>query len=415
MRLLFDHGFDLKAFTAYRKKLYKDSKPTQTVLYPIIKQKRMVVAQSIIERCPEVMDEVGRFQRTALSKEFGEVKPIHMCAIKGLYEGLELLLKSGAKADELSPGPEKRSILQMLCSSKALSELRYECVDLLFKHKVTNINVPDAAGDLPLVSAAELGDRILLQKLLKHGADPSMIKASNNCSALWYFVGHNSLANKHSNIVPLLYANPSQESLRPAVSENRTSRVSYHLPKERVTPQMVAVYRQDIASLRAFIESGWFVHQARYQEPCFEPYLIRWEDANRKWLEESHLSKPPSLTWWAKRRIRNSLPVHPYHGVDMLGLPTQLKEYILRVDDLPANKTENLKNFEWWQKDGLIPAVNSYSFHSHRSYFCDSSSDSGGRSDEDSDEEELADEYSDDSYYSHRRFSSSEEEEEEDF
>ena len=48
--------------------------------------------------------------------------------------------------------------------------------------------------------------------------------------------------------------------------------------------------------------------------------------------------------------------------IDKLMIPTQLKEYVLRVDDLPPDKLEKLKTFKWWPQhqksstDGNFPA-----------------------------------------------------------
>ena len=50
------------------------------------------------------------------------------------------------------------------------------------------------------------------------------------------------------------------------------------LPTSRpLTPQMIAVYRRDMASIKAFVEAGWFIHQAFYKDRHF--YAISREAA----------------------------------------------------------------------------------------------------------------------------------------
>ena len=349
MDILFDHKDDLMNLLPKKENRFL----TKPLLYSLVEERKFTVAEAIIKRCPEITDEVCHSKECrSRSIVFGLVKPIHMFAIDGFYEGLNLLLMHGANPNELSPGPEQRSIIQLLCSTTLPAYSRYDCVSLLLGSEVKNINQHDAAGKIPIDTAAELGDKPLVSKLLEHGADPSMVNTETNTSAMWYFVQNNDLNNKHSDILPLLYVNPSQERMMP----------SFRLTSGLITPQMMALFRQDIPSIRAFIEAGWFLPQSRYQDPRFESYLSRWKEENVKWLGENHLSKPASLQWWAKRTVRSCLPLQPMRFIDKLMIPTQLKEYVLRVDDLPPDKLEKLKTFKWWPQhqksstDGNFPA-----------------------------------------------------------
>lgn len=109
--VILDHGFDIETFYKPREQAWMSKRSylrtvlqSETLLYPIIKARRINVADAIIKRCPATLSELGSFKNEHLSQEFGQMKPFHMCTIKGLYKGLELLIKHRADVNELLPG-----------------------------------------------------------------------------------------------------------------------------------------------------------------------------------------------------------------------------------------------------------------------------------------------------------------------
>lgn len=134
---------------------------------------------------------------------------------------------------------------------------RLRCVTLLLQHGINNINTPDIHGNVLIIAPVFLQDKPLLNKLLEYGADPSVVVNNMiNGTALWYIVEANSVRNQYSDIEPLLYANVPESTTRASSKLFATS-----FPAQLLTAQTVAVYKEDIPSIRAFIESGWFVHE----------------------------------------------------------------------------------------------------------------------------------------------------------
>ena len=269
------------------------------------------------------------------------MKPLHMCAANGDYEGLKLIIKYGADVNEpTGPGEEHRNVLGLLCDGLMSPTVRLKCAQLLIENGFTELNMKDVDGSSALILAARRNDMPLVNLLLKVQADPTL-SDTNDVSALWYLTANNDPTNKYSDILPLLYANIPEHFMRAGISS-----WSYRIGK--ITPQMLAIYRQDIPSVRAFIESGWFIHATRYKDPKFEKFIQSWSRKNVLWLEDAHFSSPPKLKWWAKRVVRRALPLFPSNDVNLLALPEPLKDYILKVDDIPPKETRNLCSFKFY-------------------------------------------------------------------
>ena len=354
MNLIFDHGFEVtkfhKARLAKRKRELDKRIPklthfwddgTETIIYPIIRNEDHDLAEAMLQKCPELMNETGIAAEGTRLQNYGWMKPLHMCAANGDYEGLKLLIKYGADVNEpTGPGEEHRNVLGLLCDGLMSPTVRLKCAQLLIENGFTELNMKDVDGSSALILAARRNDMPLVNLLLKVQADPTL-SDTNDVSALWYLTANNDPTNKYSDILPLLYANIPEHFMRAGISS-----WSYRIGK--ITPQMLAIYRQDIPSVRAFIESGWFIHETRYKDPKFEKFIQSWSRKNVLWLEDAHFSSPPKLKWWAKRVVRRALPLFPSNDVNLLALPEPLKDYILKVDDIPPKETRNLCSFKFY-------------------------------------------------------------------
>lgn len=350
--MIFDQGFVPERFLeARREKCLEKGKTcwpkpefneeTETILHQIIREERFDIAEAVIKNCPELMAEVGVSKECHLftSPPYDTImKPLHMCALRCDYDGLKLLIKNGANVNELSTGVDRRSILHYLCFSSCSIIRKTKCFNLIVENGFTSLDLRDKFGCTALFYASGSYNMPLLNLLLANGADPTITRKSH-FTVLGNLAERNEQTNRFSVILPVLYSNVPEHCM--------TTQETVVNPEEKATPQVISLAREDIPSVRAFIESGWFIHEALIKEPKAEQCLRTWSAKNLDWIQDVHLSSVPSLQWWSKRAIRKILPLFPSKIVQELTLPEPMKKYIMKVDDLPPKETEMLENFEW--------------------------------------------------------------------
>ena len=281
-----------------------------------------------------------------LASTYSSMKLIHMCAAYANHQGMQLLIKYGADINEVSPGSKCWTVLSILSLARVPTDEIIACLDLVFQNNVTNIDyIAGDVGKTYLITAAMQRRRIIVNRLLREGADPTIEEEGTRATAIWYTMASNNPKGTHSAVLPFLYANFPESMMWPV-----SARCLRALPTSRpLTPQMIAVYRRDMASIKAFVEAGWFIHQAFYKDRHF--YAISREAAPSNPADDELLAEMvttvPKLQWWAKRSIRQSLPLYPHKVVDTLPIPKVLKQYVLEVDELATQDEEALQRFHW--------------------------------------------------------------------
>lgn len=304
----------------------------------------------MLKRCPELVDDTGHI----LFNDDGKVKAIHYCAMNADLKGLKMVVRYGADVSELTPG-SKRSVLNLIMHSETSYQKQLECIEFILEQHISNIDHVDENGCTALILAARRLHLPLVSLLLKHGADPSCSCPVTNTTALWYLTRTNPTNKATSEILPLLYANAPASSMI-AANDEQDEQDGRILPSLPFTPQMIALYKGDMPSVYAFIEAGWFINYARFNEAMFETYLQRWPKMQIECLEKDHLEQPPTLKWWAKRATRRNLPPHPHKVMDQLNLPDVMKKYVLQVDDLSPEETKRLESFQYYDASEMCSA-----------------------------------------------------------
>ena len=353
---LFEHGFNVDKFFAQRKKLRASvdppvpNRPTSTILFHLLKEKRFNAAEELILRHKNVMNEKGCMKPKVLRRKFGAgLKPLHMCAATANKEGLELLIKYGADLNEISSGLRNWSVVNLIVLAKAKEEARFECLEIILRQSITVINHRGEDGNTALINAASRRHSEAVSILLKHGADPSLCNETTGANALWYIMAANDSYSR-SAVLPLLYANIPESLCRKTLSTVFPKWYLNRLCIEGDTPYDMALSSGEDESLRAFVEAGWFVQETwgsnlRYRDYY---YLTGKED---KSLWYKYVSNPPALQWFSKRAIRRSLPVFPHKVINQLPIPEKLQRYVLMVDrdrDEQPRSSERLEKFDWY-------------------------------------------------------------------
>ena len=330
---------------------------SQTIIYPLLRKGRYTAAEAVLQRHPELVDEKGKLQNEFLANKYGSMKPLHMCATYGNKEGLELLIKYGADVTELT-GNGRSSVVNLICAAQAItSEEMVKCLDVVFKQSTRHVNFKDDKGFTPLLRAAVKCDGNMINRLLKAGADPSIVHDRSGASPIWYIMAAGFKGHEFSPALPLLFANVPESTMK-ATSTGRARPKHFVIASHKtLSPQMISVYKRDMASIRAFVEAGWFIQKTRYEErsfyeKCYTGSIGQLYDelcgkSKKDKIEEQFVSVVPTLQWWSKRAIRRSLPIHPHLVIDALPVPEKLRRYVLSVDCLPQDKEEELKSYSW--------------------------------------------------------------------
>ena len=353
--VLFANGFDPKKFFEvhggdddYRGVYY------QPQLNPLLVKKRYAVAEASIKRWPYLINEIGHLpwekDRACDVREMGEMNPLHTCALHADLTGLQLLVRYGADVNCIAPGDPEMSVLNMITWSVDPSitpNQRLECAAFVLNHGVNNINHVDGHDYTALNTAAQRQEKAMVDLLLRHGADPAICCQSNGTSPLWYIARANEPKQAASDILPFLFANfPFNRML--AAADNSVEKKNSILPKIKMSPQMVSLYKVDVPSVYAFIEAGWFISRDYFKTGRVYSYLQRWPKMQRECLEEDHINTVPTLQWWTKRKVRSLLPRFPHKIITQLDIPKHLQSYILQVDNLSLLEVKKLENSEWF-------------------------------------------------------------------
>ncbi len=103
---------------------------------------------------------------------------LHFACFFGQPEAVRLLIDNGASVDAVAANP-----MQVMPLHSAASARNLEAARLLLEHGAP-VNARQHGGWVPIHSAAQNGDRLMVELLLKHQADPKLANDDGKTAAM---------------------------------------------------------------------------------------------------------------------------------------------------------------------------------------------------------------------------------------
>jgi ankyrin repeat protein/serine/threonine protein kinase len=190
----------------------------------------------------------GIAETMLLAETIDGLTPVHIAAIHGRLDALQILARACNKSEALLTGPAEPTLLSLAACrghSDICKYLIYRCREARCLDTLLNTSSED--GDTPIMAAVKNEHAAVVEILVKAGAD-LLSTGLDGCTLL-----HCVAANGNCGICSLL--------LKEYVENGKAAEMLSTCTSDELTPAGVAILNGNITVLRMFIDAGTYIPQ----------------------------------------------------------------------------------------------------------------------------------------------------------